>query len=171
MARWALLLATLAAARAEAQQGDFEKKLLEDAASCAAICLQDKDLLLFGGTVVVPFERPSVEKCGEWMSTPAEGRTAKMAELRRESEKLAARDRYSAVERQRLRQMTGDAERRCEQEFKRRCEEARKTVPLEKRKAALLTVEKGVENVLKLEDQAAIRRYLKNVLASCPLDQ
>jgi hypothetical protein len=157
----------------EAAKGDpdaYAKSLASDANVCGAICMDELNIMLFSGMITVPFERPSVEQCGIWMSsTPAE-RAQELTARRKEADDEAAKNRYSPKERDELRKRKTEPVKSCEAEFKRRCDEAKTSLGLEARKKALAVARAEID---RLEDsrKATVEKYLANVLSACTLDQ
>lgn len=158
-------------ARAQGSGEDVAKSLTAEAQACAVICLAEADLQLFGATIVIPFQRPSVEQCGIWLSTTKEARAQRIAEQRTETDRLANEHHYSARERQQLHKKSLEQLTSCDASFKKRCEATRSSVPLVRRKAALAAVKKGIDDLPIAERRTAVAKYLKIVLQQCPLDQ
>lgn len=181
--RFALLAATLAflmfAARAEAadppdkKKGDpdaYAKSLASDANVCGAICMDELNILLFSGMITVPFERPSVEQCGIWMSSTAAERAQELSERRKEADDEAAKNRYSPKERDELRKRKTEPIKKCESEFKRRCDEAKQNIKLDARQKALQNARKEIDSQEESR-KVKLEKYLANVLTACTLDQ
>lgn len=149
----------------------YAKSLASDANVCGAICMDELDIMLFGGMITVPFNRPSVEQCGIWMSGTQQSRAAEQSARRKEADDEAQKNRYSPRERDEIRKRKTEPLRKCEAEFKRRCEEVRKSIPLEARKKAVDSVKAEIGRVLEDSRRALIEGYLSNVLAGCPLNE
>src|SRR5262249_38267923 len=116
---------------------DLEKRLNADMKASSIMSVTDLgDILLFSGGITVPVHRPSVERCGEWITVPTEQRAKKTDELLKEADKTANDQKLSKPERLKLKQKTLAPLRACESDFKKRCEGAR-TAPLETRKTAV----------------------------------
>jgi hypothetical protein len=149
----------------------YAKSLASDSNVCGAICMDELDIMLFGGMITVPFNRPSVEQCGIWMSGTPQSRAAEQAGRRKEADDEASKNRYSPRERDELRKRKTEPLRKCEAEFKRRCEEVRKSIPVETRKKAVDNAKKEIGNVLEESRRAVLEGYLANVLAGCSLHE
>lgn len=147
----------------------YARSLASDANVCGAICMDEMDIMLFGGMITVPFNRPSVEQCGIWMSGTQQERAAEMSSRRKDADDEAAKNRYSARERDELRKRKTEPLRSCEAEFKRRCEEAKKTIPVEARKKAVDNAKAEIGRIAAEARKNQIERYLNNVLSACPL--
>lgn len=147
----------------------YAKSLASDANVCGAICMDELDIMLFGGMITVPFNRPSVEQCGIWMSSTQQERAVEMSERRKEADDEAAKNRYSPRERDELRKRKTGPLRSCEAEFKRRCEEVKKSIAVEARKKAVDNAKAEIGRIVEESRRNQIERYLNNVLSACAL--
>jgi hypothetical protein len=148
---------------------EYEKTLRRDIALCGTICLDEADILLFGGTITVPAERPSVEQCGVWMSAKASERAEELEGRRQQADKEARQKQFSPREREELKKRATEPIKRCESDFRRRCDEARKNVAIGERKNAVERTSKAVEEIVDERRRAAVKKYLANLLEQCPL--
>jgi hypothetical protein len=167
------LLAFAVPARAWAQDDEqLEKQLNADTQASWVINVSDLgDIRLFGGAITVPIERPSVEHCGEWLTVPPEQRRRKIADLQREADDTASKQRFSPKERQELRTKTVSPLKRCEADFKKRCEDTKTKVPIETRKAALVQVRKELAGFVDAKKAGLVKGYLNLILRQCALEE
>ncbi len=151
---------------------DLEQRLNADAQASWVLNVTDLgDILLFGGAIRVPVSRPSVERCGEWLTVPPESRAKKTDEILKDADHTATEQRMSKAERQSLKQKKIAPLRACESEFKKRCEEARTKTPLAARKQAIAFAKKSIGEVVNQKDAASARTYLGIILKQCPLEE
>jgi hypothetical protein len=168
----ALPLSVAGSARAnDAGTEDFEKSLNTQVQGSWVISVTDLgDIILFGGAITVPVHRPSVERCGEWITVAPEARAAKTQELLKEADRVAIDQKLSKMEKQQNKMKALAPLRSCEAEFKKRCEEA-KSKPLAARKAAIDGAKKSIGEILNAKDTAAAKDYLALILKQCPLGE
>lgn len=161
----------LVAATAHAEEGSYGQHLDDDMQKAAVVAVSDNgDIVLFGGTVVVPFERPSVEKCGVHMSKPNAVRASEVARTRREASDYAVKQRYSPREKAKYVRLKTQPLKDCEKRFAERCAEIRKEASVEVRKAAVAEAKQSIDRLAKgPAEKKAIVGYLDNVLAACAL--
>ncbi len=159
------------AGSAQAEEKSYGKALDEDMQKAAVVAVSENgDIVLFGGTVVVPFERPSVEKCGVHMSKPAATRTADASKVRREASDYAVKQRYSPREKAKYVRLMTQPLKECEKRFTQRCAEIKKEASVEVRKGAVEEAKKSIQRLAKgPTEKKAVQGYLDNVLAACAL--
>lgn len=168
--RYLLCLFALTAGTAVGQDGDYAKQIASTVNACSIVCLDELNLEVFG-TLVIPFERPSVEYCGVRASMTDAERAQEDKETRSSAEREAIEKKYSAKERQALRMKVTEKARKCDADFKRHCEETRAKYKLEERKSAVEKARKAINDTGVAARTAAITKYLNNLLEKCPLDQ
>jgi hypothetical protein len=150
----------------------LEKALNADTQASWVLNVSDLgDLHLFGGAITIPIERPSVEPCGEWLTVAPEARGRKIAEIQKEAEATATRQKFSPKERQEMRTKKVAPLKKCEADFKRRCDETREKVPVETRKAAIVQAKKELDGFVDAKKAGVVRSYLTLILRQCPLDE
>lgn len=167
-----LLIGFAATAHAQDPEGgDYGKHLDNDMQMAAVVAVSDNgDLVMFGGTVVVPFQRPSVEKCGVHMSMTAAERANELRKARREATDRAVKQRYSPAEKAKYVRMATKPIQDCERRFNERCKEIKSEVSLEVRKGAVERVRDSIDKLAKgPTEKKGVVESLNNVLAACPL--
>jgi hypothetical protein len=167
------LISLFVASTASAQSGGdgFEDQLNAGIQGEAVVTMSDiGDLAFFGGAITVPARRPSVEQCGIYVSTPAEGRPRILEEKRKEATQVAVQQKYSARERAELVRRAIAPLKTCESDFKRKCDETVSGVSLKVRKAAVDEVKKAIDRMVDPKVQQSVRGYLDTVLKQCPLE-
>jgi hypothetical protein len=169
----ALLLGALAAPPARAEppaDGALVRSLTEGAAEASVLTLSESgDLVLFGGAIVVPARRPSVEACGEWIATPLADRPARLAALRKGVAERAGREGWSQKDRFEAQRKATEPQKQCEALLAARCASTLSGLEARVRAAAIADVERAVERLVDAELKAAIRANLAAVLDQCPL--
>lgn len=167
-----LLTASLSAG-AYAQDSEYAKAIDDDLQAASVINVSETgDIILFGGTVVVPFVRPSVDKCGVHMSKTATERSASVRQARRDADATAKSQRYSPRDAAKYVRGATAPLKQCERRFEERCAEVRSSVPLETRTEAIDIAKKSVTRLAKgPEEKRDILTWLDNVLAACPLQK
>jgi hypothetical protein len=151
---------------------DLEKQLNADVKASWLISITDLgDILLFGGGIRVPVHRPSVDRCGEWLTVPPESRAKRTDELLKEADRTANDQKLSKNERQVLKRKTLAPLHACEGDLKKRCEEARSTTTLETRKAAVAQARRSIGEIVNAKDSASVKIYLATLLKQCPLEE
>lgn len=163
-------LALLGTRPAAAQGGDYASKLGNMVNECAVVCLDDRDLQFFGA-LTVPFDRPSVEWCGEVVSLSDTERAQRIREERAQADREVRERQYSPKEQQLLRKKLAEKWSKCDADLERRCKETRASVSLEERRAAVARTKKEIADAGEAGRSAALSRYLAAVLAKCPLEE
>jgi hypothetical protein len=161
-------VSTVALAQKPAEE-DYGKKFAGEMNACAIVCLDEVDLVFFGA-FTVPFERPSVEFCGEWMSQSAEARAQYTRKETARIEREAIDRKYSPKEKQELRRKALEKTTRCETDFKKRCEDTKKQHALAARKKAVESTRKAIADAGPGRTDA-IQKYFNYILGQCSLEE
>lgn len=165
------LLAFASSPSASAQEKGYGERLDRDMQMAAVVAVSDNgDLVMFGGTVVVPFQRPSVEKCGVHMSLTANERATELRKARRDATDKAVKQRYSPAEKAKYVRMATQPLTDCERRFAERCKEVRRDIAVDVRKGAVDRARDSIDKLAKgPNEKKSIVASFENVLAACAL--